>query len=41
VTDIGHFRALVKGAGWTLPGDLKLYSNAERAEAEAWVSEGL
>ena len=41
VTDIAHFRAIVKGAGWTLPGDLKLFSNAERAEAEAWVSEGL
>lgn len=41
VTDIRHFRALVKGAGWTFPGDLKLFSNAERAEAEAWVSEGL
>ena len=41
VTDLEHFRALVKGAGWTLPGDLKLFSNAERAEAEAWVSEGL
>jgi hypothetical protein len=41
VTDIGHFRALVKGAGWTLPGDLKLFWTAERAEAEAWVSEGL
>ena len=41
VTDIGRFRALVKAAGWTLPGDLKLFSNAERAEAEAWISEGL
>ena len=41
VTDKRHFRALVKGAGWTFPGDLKLFSNAERAVAEAWVSEGL
>ena len=41
VTDISHFRAVVKGAGWTLPGDLKLFSNAERSAAEAWVSEGL
>jgi hypothetical protein len=41
VTDIGRYRAVVKGAGWTLPGDVKLFSNAERAEAEAWVSEGL
>jgi len=41
VTDIGRFRALVKAGGWTLPGELKLFENAERAEAEAWVSEGL
>lgn len=41
VTDIGRFRALVKAAGWTLPGELKLFENAERAEAEAWISEGL
>jgi SpoIIAA-like len=41
VTDIAHFRTLVKGARWTLPGDLKLFPIAERAEAEAWVSEGL
>ena len=41
VTDIGRFRAFVKGAGWALPGDVKLFSNAERAEAEEWVSEGL
>ena len=41
VTDVGHFRALMKTAGWAFPGDLKLFSNAERADAEAWVSEGL
>ncbi len=41
VTDIRRFRAFVKAAGWSLPGDLKLFSNAERAEAEAWISEGL
>lgn len=41
VTDLQHLRALVKGAGWSLPGELKLFSTAERAEAEAWVSEGL
>ena len=41
VTDIAHFRRLVKGAAWTAPVDVKLFSNAERAEAEAWVSEGL
>jgi len=41
VTDLRRVRALVKGAGWSLPGDLKLFSTAERAEAEAWISEGL
>ena len=41
VTDHKHFRGLAKGAAWSLPGDLKLFSNAEQAEAEAWVSEGL
>jgi hypothetical protein len=41
VTDKRHFRALVKGAGWAFPGDLRLFSNAERAAAEAWVSDGL
>ena len=41
VTDLKHFRALVKGAGWTLPGETRLFSNAELAQAEAWVSEGL
>ena len=41
VTDHKHFRALVKGAGWSLPGEMRLFSNADRREAEAWVSEGL
>ena len=41
VTDIRQLRALVQGAGWTFPGDMKPFSNAQRAEAEAWVSEGL
>ena len=41
VTDRQQFRVLLKGAGWTFPGDLKLFANAEHAEAEAWVSEGL
>ena len=41
VTDLAHFRALVKGAGWTLPGELKLFSNAERGDAITWVSENL
>jgi hypothetical protein len=40
VTDVARFRALVKGAGWSLPGEQKLFSNAERADAIAWISEG-
>jgi hypothetical protein len=39
VTDLAHFRALVKGAAWAIPGELKLFSNAERAAAVEWVSE--
>ena len=41
VTDVKHFRALVRGIGWTLPGELKLFSNAERGEAITWISENL
>lgn len=41
VTDLVHFRALVRGAGWALPGELKLFSIAERAEAIDWVGESL
>jgi hypothetical protein len=41
VTDLRHFRALVRAAGVALPVDVRLFSNAERREAEAWVSEGL
>lgn len=41
VTDLAHFRALIRGAGWTLPGELKLFSNAERTDAIDWVCESL
>jgi hypothetical protein len=41
VSDDRHIRAQVKHAGWLVPGDIKLFSNDERAEAEAWVSAGL
>ena len=41
VTDLERFRALVKAGGWSVRGDLRLFSTAERGEAEAWVSEGL
>jgi hypothetical protein len=38
VTDLDHVRKQVKDAGRLVPGEMKLFSNAERAEAEAWVS---
>ena len=41
VTDLARFRALVKGAGWALPGECRLFSNAERGDAITWVSENL
>jgi hypothetical protein len=41
VTDDAHVRAQVKGGGWLIPGEMKLFSNNERAQAEAWVSAGL
>ena len=41
VTDSGSIRRLVKLAGWTIPGELRLFANRERDQAEAWASEGL
>lgn len=41
VTDLEHIRALVKGAAWSLPGEMRVFSNAERGEAIAWAAEGL
>ena len=41
VTDLAHFRTLVKGASSLLPENMKLVSVAERAQAIAWVSEEL
>lgn len=41
VTDHRRIRRLVKAAGWSVPGQIRLFANAERSEAEAWVSEGL
>jgi len=40
VTDLDHVRKQVKRAGWLVPGEMKLFSNARRAEAQAWVSAG-
>jgi hypothetical protein len=41
VTDSDSIRRLVTLAGWSIPGELKLFPNRERAEAEAWASAGL
>ena len=41
VTDSESIRRLVKLAGWSIPGKLRLFHNGERSEAEAWASEGL
>ncbi len=38
VTDLDSVRALVKGGGWTIPGELRLFSNAERQQAITWAS---
>ncbi len=41
VTDLEQIRTLVRGAAWSLPGEMRLFSNAERAEAIDWACEGL
>ena len=41
VTDSASIRRLVKLAGWSVPGELKLFANRERERAEAWAGEGL
>jgi hypothetical protein len=40
VTDQDDIRKQVKAAGRLVPGEMKLFSNTQRAEAEAWVSAG-
>lgn len=40
VTDLDHIRKQVKRVGWAIPGEMKLFSNAQRAEAQTWVSAG-
>ncbi len=34
-------RRLATVAGWSIPGELQLFSNCDRRRAEAWASEGL
>ena len=41
VTDSDSIRRLVALAGWSIHGELKLFPNRERKQAEAWASEGL
>ncbi len=41
VTDSESIRRLVTLAGWSIPGELRLFSNREREQAEGWASEGL
>jgi hypothetical protein len=41
VTDSDSIRRLVTLAGWSIPGELRLFPNRERKQAEAWAGEGL
>jgi hypothetical protein len=41
VTDSDSIRRLVTIGGWSIPGELRLFPNRERYQAEAWASEGL
>jgi hypothetical protein len=41
VTDSDSIHRLVTLAGWSIPGELKLFPNRDRERAEAWASEGL
>jgi hypothetical protein len=41
VTESESIRRLVTLAGWSIPGELKLFPNREREQAQAWASEGL
>ena len=38
VTDLDSVRTLVKAGSWTVPGEIRLFSNAERDEAVTWAS---
>ena len=41
VTDSESIHRIVTLAGWSIPGELKLFPSRERPQAEAWASEGL
>ena len=38
VTDEGTLRTMVKGFGWLIPGEVRLFSVAELEDAKGWVS---
>jgi hypothetical protein len=41
VTDSAGIRRLVDTAGWSIPGQLRLFPNGEREQATAWACEEL
>jgi hypothetical protein len=41
VTDSQSIRRLVSLAGWSIPGELRLFPNRDREQAQTWASEGL
>ena len=41
VTDSESIRQLEKLAGWSIPGQLRLFPNLDREQPEAWASEAL
>jgi hypothetical protein len=41
VSDADSIRRLVTVAGWSIPGEVKLFPNREREQATAWAIEGL
>jgi hypothetical protein len=41
VSDSDSIHRLVTLAGWSIPGELRLFANRERMQAEAWACEGL
>jgi SpoIIAA-like len=41
VSDADSIRRLVTVAGWSIPGEVKLFPNGELEQATAWATEGL
>ena len=41
VSDADSIRRLVTVAGWSIPGEVKLFPNGELEQATAWAIEGL